>query len=141
MSLPKVYTAMNITINKTIGIGDAGLPFGVTIDVEYEQHGNTVLVIDWMERESPYDNPPELWYAQMREIIDEHFLSNRVVFQKGVPVCFCGVPNDLHSTTMCGWDAALMPSNELGIINDSRHPGFGKPFMSWKPMNSIALNQ
>jgi hypothetical protein len=51
--------------------------------------------------------------------------------------CSCGVPHDLHSTTMCGWDAALMPSNEFGVINDRRHPGYGKPFMSWNKPDSI----
>lgn len=40
---------MNIVINKTIGIGDAGLPFNVTIDVEYEQKLNEITVTDWME--------------------------------------------------------------------------------------------
>lgn len=64
---------MNIVINKTIGIGDAGLPFNVTIDVEYEQKLNEITVTDWMERESPYDNPPELWFERMKEVIEDFF--------------------------------------------------------------------
>jgi hypothetical protein len=76
----------------------------------------------------------------MKEIIDEHFLNEMVIF--GAPpksICSCGVPEDLHSTTMCGWQAALMPSNEFGIINDKRHPGYGKPFMSWKQQGNATI--
>lgn len=54
--------------------------------------------------------------------------------------CSCGVPKDLHSTTMCGWSASLMPSNEFGIINDRRHPGYGKPFMSWQQATNATFN-
>ncbi len=64
---------MNIIIDKTIGIGDAGLPFDVSIDVDYEKEGNLIKVTDWMEDGSPYDNPPELWYERMKEIISEYF--------------------------------------------------------------------
>jgi hypothetical protein len=131
---------MNTTIKKTFGIGDAGLPFTVSIDVEYEQQGNKVFVTDWTEDRSPYDNPPELWYEQMKEIIDEHFINDIVVFgAPPKPFCPCGVPEDLHSTTMCGWGAALMPSDDKGFINDSRHPGYGKPFMSWKQQGNATI--
>lgn len=64
---------MTATINKTIGIGDAGLPFDVSIEVEYEQKDNLIVVNYWMEDESPYDNPPESWYARMKELIDDYF--------------------------------------------------------------------
>jgi hypothetical protein len=64
---------MKVTINKTIGIGDAGLPFDVSIEVDYEQNGNSIIVTDWMEDNSPYDNPPEKWYERMKEVISEYF--------------------------------------------------------------------
>jgi hypothetical protein len=138
---------MEVTINTKISVGDAGTPFPISIEVSYEKEGNVITVIDWMENESPYDNPPELWFAQVKEAIDDFFFdqdnsSTVVVFQEGKPQCPCGVPSDIHSTTMCGWDAALMRSNEQGIITDRRHPGFGKPFMSWKnaPVN-ITISQ
>ena len=64
---------MNVVIQKTIGIGDAGWPFDVSIDVEYEQQGTEILVEYWMEDESPYDNPPENWFHRMKEIIEDYF--------------------------------------------------------------------
>jgi hypothetical protein len=64
---------MNVTINKEIGIGDAGLPFDVSIEVEYEQQDNQITVTDWMEDKSPYDNPPEKWYDRMKELIADFF--------------------------------------------------------------------
>lgn len=68
-------------------------------------------------------------------------LRNRITQspKKDTALCSCGVPNDLHSTTMCGWDAALMPSNEFGVINDTRHPGYGKDFMNWKAQGNAIL--
>lgn len=75
---------MNVKIDKTIGIGDAGLPFDVSIDIEYEQDGSNITVTYWWEEESPYDNPPESWYERMKEIIDDFFYeqdeNNKVVF-------------------------------------------------------------
>lgn len=64
---------MEIVINKEIGIGDAGLPFDVTIDVTFEQVGKVIIVSDWLERESPYDNPSELWFERMKEVIQDYF--------------------------------------------------------------------
>jgi hypothetical protein len=76
---------MVTTINKTIGIGDAGLPLDVSIDVTYEKQSNLITVIYWMEEQSPYDNPPELWFARMKEIISEYFFEqsedNQVVYK------------------------------------------------------------
>lgn len=77
---------MQTTINKIIGIGEAGLPFDVSIDVEYEiQEGTLIIVTDWMENESPYDNPPEKWYERMKEIICDFFYDqnkdNQGIFQ------------------------------------------------------------
>jgi hypothetical protein len=76
---------MTTTINKTIGIGDAGLPFNVSIDVEYEQQGNLIMVTDWQEDASPYDNPPDKWWDRIKEIIAEFFYeqddNNEVVFK------------------------------------------------------------
>lgn len=48
----------------------------------------------------------------------------------------CHVPDDVHGTC-CGWENAKAICNIVGIIIDSRHPGFGKQFTSWnvKPMN------
>jgi hypothetical protein len=63
----------SVIINKTIGIGDAGLPFDVSIDIDYERQSNVIVVNDWMEDTSPYDNPPESWYLRMREVISEFF--------------------------------------------------------------------
>jgi hypothetical protein len=64
---------MTATIKKTIGIGDAGLPFDVSINVDYAQEGNEITVTHWMEDESPYDNPPDLWYKRMEEVIEDYF--------------------------------------------------------------------
>lgn len=64
---------MNVNIQATISIGDAGFPFDTNINVDYEQHGNNITVIDWMEDGSPYDNPPQLWYEQVKEKIADFF--------------------------------------------------------------------
>lgn len=76
---------MNTTITKEIGIGDAGLPFDVSIEVEYEEkEPHIIIVTDWMENSSPYDNPPESWYYRMMDIIMDYFYEqnneNTVVF-------------------------------------------------------------
>lgn len=75
----------NITINATINVGDAGTPWPVSIDVDYDQVGNVISVVDWLEDSSPYDNPPELWYAQVRDKISDYFYDlnkdYEVVFQ------------------------------------------------------------
>lgn len=136
---------MNIKIHRTIKVGDAGTPYHIEIDLDYNQDGNEITVIDWMEDGSPYDNPPELWYAQVKESIEDYFYDVdkdlNVTFSTPKPPCPCGVPNDLHSTTMCGWEAALMPSDQFGTITDRRHPGFGKNFMSWQQSNGNATIQ
>lgn len=62
-----------VKINKTIGIGDAGLPFDVTINVDYEQDGNKITVTYWEEDKSPYDNPPDSWYSRIEEVIEDYF--------------------------------------------------------------------
>lgn len=64
---------METTIKKTIGIGDAGLPFDVSIDVQYEKHDNIITVTDWLEDASPYDNPTDKWYRRMEDIISDFF--------------------------------------------------------------------
>jgi hypothetical protein len=75
---------MNVKIDKTIGIGDAGLPFNVSIDVDYEQNGNNITITYCMEEESPYDNSPEKWYERIKEIIEDYFYdqdkNNKVIF-------------------------------------------------------------
>lgn len=72
---------METTIHKTIGIGDAGLPFDVSIEVEYEQQGSLIIVTDWMEDKSPYDNPPQLWYERMEDVISDFFYDDNQVTQ------------------------------------------------------------
>ena len=72
---------MTATINKTIGIGDAGWPFDVSIEVEYEKQYNLIIVTDWMEDKSPYDNPPELWFERMKEIIADFFYEQNENYQ------------------------------------------------------------
>jgi hypothetical protein len=72
---------MNAIIQKTIGIGDAGLPFDVTINVEYEEQHNVFFVTDWMEDECPYDNPSEKWYARMQDIILDFFYDRNQNFK------------------------------------------------------------
>ena len=72
---------MNATITKTIGIGDAGWPFDVSIDVEYEQQGLAISVTYWMEDTSPYDNPPNSWFERMKELIDDYFYELNENFQ------------------------------------------------------------
>jgi hypothetical protein len=72
---------MTTTINKTIGIGDAGLPFNLSIDVEFEQQGNLIIVTDWMEDASPYDNPPDKWWDRMKEIIADFFYDQNEHYQ------------------------------------------------------------
>lgn len=76
---------MDTIIHKTIGIGDAGWPFDVSINVEYERQGWLIIITDWMEDESPYDNPPELWWDRMKEIISDFFYEQdkryEVIFQ------------------------------------------------------------
>ena len=64
---------MNVVLNKTIGLGDSGLPFSLIIDVEYERKGNHITVFSCLERQTPYDNPPESWYRRMEEIVSEYF--------------------------------------------------------------------
>lgn len=79
---------MNVTINKTISIGDAGLPFNVSIDVDYVKNGNDIIVTDWMEDASPYDNPPEKWYKRMEELISDFFYeqdpNSEVLFHRNI---------------------------------------------------------
>lgn len=76
---------METIIHKTLGIGDAGLPFDVSINVEYEKQGSLIIVTDWMEDKSPYDNPPQLWYERMEEIISDFLYEqdnvSQVMFQ------------------------------------------------------------
>lgn len=76
---------MQVTINKTIGIGDAGTAFNLSLNVEYEQDGNVITVIDSNENETPYDNPPEKWYKRMEQIIEDHFFEqdkdSKVIFK------------------------------------------------------------
>lgn len=64
---------MNIQIHRTISVGDAGTPYNIEIDIHYNQDGNEITVTDWMEDGSPYDNPPELWYKQVKESIEDYF--------------------------------------------------------------------
>lgn len=81
-----------------------------------------------------YEDPEEVSLRKIRRIKSDlqKSFEDRKEDKANTAMCSCGVPNDLHSSTMCGWDAALMPSNEFGVINDSRHPGYGRPFMSWR---------
>jgi hypothetical protein len=64
---------MEIIVSKTIGIGDAGFPFHLVVDVVYEIENSVIIITECIERESPYDNPPESWYTRIREIVDDFF--------------------------------------------------------------------
>lgn len=64
---------MNITINKTIKVGDAGTPYSVSINIDYEQDGNEITITDNIAEGGPYDNPPDLWYKQIEEAIEDYF--------------------------------------------------------------------
>jgi hypothetical protein len=66
---------MNTVIQATINVGDAGDPFDISIVVDYEKYNDSILVIDWMEDDSPYDNPPNLWYTQVMEAVEDYFYS------------------------------------------------------------------
>jgi hypothetical protein len=72
---------MNATINKTVRVGDAGTPFDVTIEVEYEKQYNLIIVTDWCEDNTPYDNPPDSWWEKMKELISEYFYDQNEHFQ------------------------------------------------------------
>lgn len=63
----------SITIEKTFSIGDSGMPFHCSIDVEYTETDRDIIVHYCMEDESPWDNPPELWYKMIEEAVSEYF--------------------------------------------------------------------
>jgi hypothetical protein len=65
--------ATHITIKKEIGIGDAGLPFNLSLNIYFEIQDGIVLIHECIEDSSPYDNPPEIWYERMKEISDDFF--------------------------------------------------------------------
>lgn len=75
---------MNATFNATINIGDAGVPFHVSIDVEYQKFNDSILIIDWMEDDCPYDNPAQLWFDQIMDAIDDFFFEH----ESELPVVF-----------------------------------------------------
>jgi hypothetical protein len=63
-------------IRKSINLGDADVPFDLTIDVDYERQGSKVLITYCIERECPYDNPPESWYRRIEQIVEDYFYEN-----------------------------------------------------------------
>lgn len=61
------------TIETVIRVGDAGIPYDVTISVWYTAH-ETSVVIHNSEDEGGPDNPPNWWPEKIGQIIEESFL-------------------------------------------------------------------